>query len=157
MSSALGTKLGLTTNSTINNVANTISSVTVKTGRPDATSTTINGDYLSLIAPRGYYDGTIPVECKKSTAQNLIGGAIDTSKLLLIDKNVGNGEIGNSSKFAVYACGASYGDCSENFFNNLAYNSNKTYKCAVLCSDENKDYVMFYYPKPWIMYLLSWR
>ena len=72
--SNLGIKLGMSTTDSWDDICTDIESIHVASGRPDATSVTTIGDYLNLKVPKGYYDGTVGVECKKDRALELCGG-----------------------------------------------------------------------------------
>lgn len=81
VNSKLGKALLFTSSTTLANIADTINEIKTygsctgaTSARPNATSTVVTGTYLSLIAPKGYYDGTAKVECLLTTAANLAGG-----------------------------------------------------------------------------------
>lgn len=52
-----------------------IGNIPIAIGRPNATKTVVDGSYLALTAPKGYYDGSIPVEATVESVLALLGGS----------------------------------------------------------------------------------
>lgn len=77
-------------------------------------------------------------------------------KPLLIHYSDGNGTLGNSDKFAVYANSAGYGETSLSWFKNLSLGNLTVYGLPARTTNKSTEYVEFYYPKPWIFMGIKW-